>query len=221
MTRLCIFDLDGTLLNTLGGIRHYLNLALLQIGIAPVSEEQTRIFVGNGAAKLIERALRAAGKDTDTPEGRELYNSALSCFLSSYNADPNYLTDVYTGIPELLSALCERGIGLAVLSNKPHAAVEPLVRHYFGDVFSVMAGGRPGVPLKPAPDAVLSICREAGVDAADTAFIGDSDVDMMTAHAYGAGKAIGVLWGFRSREELLRCGADVTVSDPMDILDAI
>ncbi len=221
MTELCIFDLDGTLLNTLGGIRYFLNLTMERYGIAPLDEDTVRRFVGNGASRLVKRALVHNGIDTESEGGKRLFAEALREFVALYDSDPNYLTAVYDGIEELLSELKARGIKLAVLSNKPDSMVRPLVSLYFGNAFSYVAGAREGVPLKPAPDAALSICTELGTDADKTVYVGDSEVDIRMAKAYGAGASVGVLWGFRSREELVAEGADVIAAVPSDILGAI
>ena len=221
MTELCIFDLDGTLLNTLGGIRYFLNLTLDRYGIPPLDEERVREFVGNGASRLVERALRYSGIDTATERGGRLFAEVLREYVALYDSDPNYLTTVYDGIGDLLAALKARGVKLAILSNKPDSTVVPLASLYFGNTFSYVSGAREGIALKPAPDAALRICAELGVDAKNTVYIGDSEVDIRTAKAYGAGCAVGVLWGFRSREKLVAEGADVIAATPADILTAL
>ncbi len=211
----CIFDLDGTLLNTLTTITHYVNRSLKNAGAKTICEEVCRTLIGKGARNLLERALQQVGHTVDD------FDAFFRDYDETYNASPDYLTEPYPGTVALVSSLKAKGIRIAVLSNKPEGAVRPLVEKFFGDTVDVIFGGKPGVPLKPNPDAVAPVLSALGLAAAETAFIGDSGVDMQTAKNYGAAKAIGVLWGYRDEAELSACGADALAETPDDILRAL
>ena len=172
-------------------------------------------MVGKGARNLLERSLSLVGHTVAD------FEAFFSAYDLQYNAAPEYLTEPYEGVLPLIAALRESGMRLAVLSNKPEGAVRPLVERFFGDAIEIVAGGKTGIALKPDPAAVAPVLEALGVTAEETAFIGDSGVDMKTAKNYGAGLAIGVLWGFRDREELLSCGADLLAEKPADILKAL
>ena len=211
----CIFDLDGTLLNTLSTITYYVNAALARIGARAISEEECRGLVGKGARNLLERALCLVGHEVAD------FEAFLHEYDAHYNSDPAYLTAPYEGIEPLSDVLYKSGMRIAALSNKPEGAAKPLVEMYFGNKISVVSGGKPGAILKPDAGAVAPILAALGVKAEQTAFIGDSGVDMQTAKNYGAAMGIGVLWGFRDAGELLSCGADLLAAHPSDILKAL
>lgn len=210
-----IFDLDGTLLNTIKTINYYLNLALSTYGLGSVSEEDTMRFVGDGAIKLIERALDRVGADTS------LFDSVYKTYNEAYNSSPYYLTEVYEGIPELLSALKGKGIRLAVLSNKPDFAVKATIGKFLPDTFDIVRGGVDGVPLKPSPDALFEILREFGFTPDETAYIGDSEPDVLTAQNAGIKNAIFVTYGFRTADQLIYAGAKTVVDKAFDIISLI
>ena len=210
-----VFDLDGTLLNTIKTINYYLNLALSTYGLGSVSEEDTMRFVGDGAVKLIERALDCVGADSS------LFDSVYKTYNDAYNASPYYLTEVYEGIPELLSALKGRGIRLAVLSNKPAFAVKATVGKFLPDTFDIVRGGVDGVPLKPSPDSLFAILNELCISPDETAYIGDSEPDVFTAKNAGIKNAIFVTFGFRTREQLISAGAEILCNNPLEILNFI
>ena len=212
MYKLCIFDLDGTLTNTLEGIAHFANNALNKFGHASVPAEAYKTLVGDGARTLIERAVRYAGApaaDTD---------AILAYYNKTYNDDFLYKTVVYEGIPELLAALKRRGIKTAVLSNKPHETTVKVLEALFTEnAFDMYFGAREGVPLKPDKTAVLEIIAKLGVRAEDCLYIGDTATDIQTGK--GAGLfTVGVLWGFRQRGELERAGAGAIIEKPAEIL---
>ncbi len=212
-----LFDLDGTLLDTLGSIRMYLNEVLAEIAVKGITDDETRAFVGDGARVLVERALL-----NDDKRGRELlregYLARLTAvYVKRYNDNPYPKTVLYSGIDKALCALRQQGIRLAVISNKPDKTVKQLVSHFFPGVFDEVYGQRDAVPLKPSPEAPLEICRLLGVAPSETAYFGDTGVDVKTASAYGAGLNVGVAWGFREREELALAGADVIISHPNEI----
>ena len=208
----CIFDLDGTLLNTLTTIRYYVNEALFREGAEGITVEQCREMVGKGARNLLERAL--AAKNHKVEDFEAFYKG----YDAHYNSAPDYLTEPYEGIPEMIQGIFDKGLRIAVLFNKPEGAVRPLVERFFGDKVEIVMGGSAGVPLKPDPLAVAPILDFLGLRADETAFIGDSEVDMITAKNYGAALAIGVTWGYRDRDALVKNGADVLADKAEDVL---
>ena len=210
-----VFDLDGTLLNTIKTINHYLNLTLSTYGLGSVSEEDTMRFVGDGATKLIERALDRVGADSS------LIDSVYKTYNEAYNSSPYYLTEVYEGIPELLSALKGKGIRLAVLSNKPDFAVKATIGKFLPDTFDIVRGGVDGVPLKPSPDALFEILREFCFTPDETAYIGDSEPDVLAAQNAGIKNGIFVTYGFRTADQLRSVGAEILVHKAFDIIDYI
>ena len=213
MIKYCIFDLDGTLLNTIRSITYYVNKTLASFGIDPITEDECKIFVGDGARKLIERSLLSKGIISE-----EINERVLLKYNADYDADPYYLTEPYPGIPELLASLRQRGLVLGVLSNKPDPTAVSVVRRFFGDTFAFIAGGKDGVPLKPDPTSVNAMLSEMGGTPSALAFIGDTAVDIKTAKNAGAHLSVGVSWGFRDKSELERAGADVIVDSALDIL---
>ena len=202
MHKLCIFDLDGTLTDTLESLTYSVNLTLQELGADPITDEQCKAFVGSGARRLIERSLEAAGVDLERiEEAMEIYGRVFKKFCT-YHVAP------YEGITELLYALRERGIQLAVLSNKPHLQTVDVVEMFFEEnLFSHVQGQKEGIPRKPDPTAALMIAEKFGVTPEECVYIGDSDVDMKTGTAAGM-TTIGVAWGFRTKDVLLENGAD-------------
>ena len=213
MVKLCLFDLDGTLLDTLGNIAGHMNATLAAFDLAPFPVSDYRYFVGNGAAILTERVLRARGVYTPS-----LMEAFFLRFQESYISAPEQDVTVYDGIKELLAALRAQGVAAAVCTNKPHAAAVASVERFFGsDTFFAIAGAKEGVPLKPAPDAARQLMQEAGASTEETLFIGDSDADMLTAVAAGI-RGFGAKWGFRTPEELTEAGAHALLDHPTDLL---
>ncbi|MBO7304175.1 MAG: HAD family hydrolase [Clostridia bacterium] len=212
MIKCCIFDLDGTVLNTLDTIRYHLNKTLLCHGLPEVSGDECRRFVGNGARRLLERALSKSGV-TDSAT----VDKVLGDYLISYDAEPYVNTSVFEGIGELMTKLRDRGIRLALLSNKQHSATLAVAEKFFPGVFDAVQGGTDGIPLKPDPTSATALLDEMGICPSELAFIGDSEVDIETAKNLGAALAIGVSWGFRSAEELTLAGADVLATDADEI----
>ena len=210
-----VFDLDGTLLNTIKTITYYLNFSLSECGLPSVSEADTMAFVGNGAVKLIRRALARVGAD------EELFDKVYKIYNDAYNSSPYYLTEVYPGIMELLSALKTRGIKLAVLSNKPDFAVKAAVSHFFPNTFDLVLGARENVPLKPSPDGLFEIMESLGVKADEVAYIGDSEPDVFTAKNAGLNSAFFLTHGFRTRDQLVNAGAELLFDNPLEILNHI
>lgn len=210
-----IFDLDGTLLDTLSTIEFYLNKTLSSHGLPSVSRSQTMAFVGNGAAKLIERAMEAVGAD------KTLFDSIYKSYNESYNADPYYLTEPYDGISELIEWLKSSGIPLAVLSNKPDFAVKAAVDHFFPDSFDIVLGGREALPLKPDPTALIEIISDLGLVPDEICYIGDSEVDVLTAKNASVKNAFFVTWGFRTPDQLLTAGASILCHSTNELFNKI
>lgn len=196
MKKLVIFDLDGTLLNTIADLAAATNQALQQEGFPTHETDAYRFFVGNGINKLFERALPEQER---TEENIVKIRSLFIPYYDVHNAD---LSRPYPGIPELLAALQQKGIMLAVASNKYQVATRKLIAHYFPQIsFVEVLGQREGIPAKPDPSIVNDILAKAEVKHEEVLYVGDSNVDMQTAHNAGV-TAVGVAWGFRPRTEL-------------------
>ena len=194
--RLVIFDLDGTLLNTIADLAVATNEALKVMGYPTHNEEVIQTFVGNGVSKLLERSMP---EDKRTEENIALVRRHFMAYYDQHNAD---LSTPYPDIPELLFHLQQAGVKLAIASNKYQSATEKLVAHYFPNInFVCVLGQRPGIPVKPSPEIVNEIIASSNVCKEDALYIGDSGVDMQTAHNAGI-DAIAVSWGFRPRKEL-------------------
>ena len=207
-----IFDLDGTLLDTLETLSYYCNETLKAYGFAPYDKNDYKYMVGKGAKNLVESMLRGR----DAMESK-LFNEMYKYYIDLYNADTTYKTTYYDGILPLLDALLEKKMHMAVLSNKPNAATVPIIKNFFGERFSVCFGAREGVPIKPDPTAALEIVETLGFVPSECLYVGDTGVDMETGKNAGF-FTIGVLWGFREREELEKAGADFIAAKPLDIL---
>lgn len=205
-----VFDLDGTLLETLKDLAASTNFALRQYDMPEHSIEDVRMFVGNGVKKLMERAIP---NGLDNPKFEEVYATFRQHYLN-HNLDT---TKPYDGIPELLRELKGRGKKLAIVSNKFYAATQDLARHFFPDTIEVAIGERENIKKKPAPDTVVEALRQLGVSKEGAVYIGDSDVDIMTARNSGLPCA-SVLWGFRDKEFLLEHGATFFAEKPEDLL---
>ena len=217
-----IFDLDGTLLDTLGDLAASVNYALRTHGMPEHSIDDVRRFVGNGVRKLMERAV---------PDGaaNPLFEEAFATFRAYYVEHAQDTTRPYEGIPETLAALRERGCRLAVVSNKMRKATEELCRHFFPDTIEVAIGEdeAAGIRRKPAPDTVFAALDaleslgkpslSIGSPKASAVYVGDSDVDIETAHNAGI-PCISVLWGFRDKDFLIQHGAKTFISAPCDLL---
>ncbi|MBP3893861.1 MAG: HAD-IIIA family hydrolase [Atopobiaceae bacterium] len=196
-----VFDLDGTLLDTLEDLHLATNHALAANGFPARTKEEVRSFVGNGYRRLARLA-----SPEGTPDAAQ--EQVLRDFNTYYLAHDQDHTGPYEGIPELLEHLRAAGMPLAVVSNKGDAAVQDLMAHYFPGSFEAVAGEREGVRRKPAPDTVLAVMEQLHVAAGDIVYVGDSEVDVATAQNVGC-DCIVVTWGFRSVDELVRAGATV------------
>lgn len=202
MVKCCIFDLDGTLLNTLTTITYYINRTLVLHGLPVADEDEIRTYVGKGAANLVFRTLEARGVTDE-----KYISEFLHIYEAAYDNAPDYLTEPYEGIRELVSELRERGIKVSVLSNKPDFATVTAVKRIFGEVFDIVHGGRAGIALKPAPDSIFALLDELSSDMANCVYIGDSEVDVKTAINAGMDNFVAVTWGFRTKEQLRDEGA--------------
>ena len=211
MKKAVIFDLDGTLLDTLQDLAAAANWALRHNGLPERTLDEVRQFVGNGVGKLMERAV-------GLPANEALTQRALSDFKSYYVAHCQDATCLYPGIREILQMLRQRGIRTAIVSNKLQAGVTELHRAYFSDLVEVAVGERPEVRRKPAPDMVFVALRELDVAPEEALYVGDSDVDIQTAAAAHM-PCISVLWGFRDRDFLLAHGAKELASHPDELLN--
>ncbi len=215
MIKLCIFDLDGTLVNSLCDLADSMNYALTKHGYTPHATEQYKMLVGSGVSVLADRA---SGNPDMPPEKKQ---ALLSDFSEYYDQHCLNKTRPYIGIPELLSALDERGVCYSVMSNKPDVFSKRIVsalfpQHHFASVW----GKRDGFERKPCPDAVWALIDEQGFDRSECLYIGDSDVDICTARNAGL-KKCGVSWGFRTVKELRNAGADFIADTPADILSLL
>lgn len=212
MKKIVIFDLDGTLLNTLDDLAAASNHALAAMSLPQHPVEAFRMFVGNGVPKLVERM---------TPEARRgdtvLLSRLRQEFDDYYGAHGQDFTRPYDGVILLLDELLNWGVKLAILSNKPHGFVQTLVPHYFGERFAAIYGQRAGYPAKPDGSLVEEVLAALGGSAEEAVYLGDSGVDMETARNGGV-FSIGVLWGFRGREELLAHGARALIEKPEELL---
>ncbi|MGN1046394.1 MAG: HAD family hydrolase [Candidatus Cryptobacteroides sp.] len=213
MTKLAIFDLDGTLLNTIEDLAESCNHALTVCGFPARDLKEYNLMVGRGIYNLFRAALPEEART------EENVKRMAEVFIPYYDIHKCDLTRPYDGIKEMLDALSRAGVGLAVASNKYQEGAEGVVSHYFPDVdFVKVLGQSEGRPIKPSPEIVEEIMREAGVtDKGEVAYIGDSDVDMMTGANAGV-RTIGVTWGFRSREELLEHNPWRTVDTPQELM---
>ena len=212
----CIFDLDGTLTNTLESMTYSVNLTLEEMGLSKITKDQCRLFVGNGARVLIEKSLKAAG-DTDASrieEGMEIYGRI-------FDRNCTYHVTPYEGIPELLKALKDKGIQLAVLSNKPDRQTVKVVKAIFGEeLFDYAQGQKEGIRRKPEPDGVWYLMEQMHVSKEECLYIGDSEVDAATGRNAGL-KTIGVLWGFRDRKTLETAEVDDLIDRPDELLQFV
>ena len=212
----CIFDLDGTLTNTLESMTYSVNLTLEEMGLSKITKDQCRLFVGNGARVLIEKSLKAAG-DTDASrieEGMEIYGRI-------FDRNCTYHVTPYEGIPEMLKALKDKGIQLAVLSNKPDRQTVKVVKAIFGEeLFDYAQGQKEGIRRKPDPDGVWYLMEQMHVSKEECLYIGDSEVDAATGRNAGL-KTIGVLWGFRDRKTLETAGVDDLIDRPDELLQFV
>lgn len=213
MQKGAIFDLDGTLLYTLEDLKESVNFALAKYDYSPRTLEEVKSFVGNGVRLLMERAV---------PEGAENseFEAILKCFKKHYAKNMYNQTKPFDGILEMLETLHKRGYKIGVVSNKFDKAVKELCRKYFGERVEVAIGEdeQHGVRKKPAPDSVFKAMELLGCEKSLTYYIGDSEVDLETAHNSGL-QCISVTWGYKDEDFLKKQGARIIVHKPLEILD--
>lgn len=214
MVKLCIFDLDGTLLNTLEDLADAANHVLAEHHFPTHLVDAYRYFVGNGMPTLIRRILPPEHRDS------EVYQVCFNEFLEYYTLHMHDKTTVYEGLTEVLETLQQQHVKLAVATNKVHSALAPLMANFFPTVkWNALFGQREGVPVKPDPQVVYDILQATGCTKEETLYFGDTAVDMDTAHAAGL-KAVGVLWGYRPRTELEEAKAEIIIEKPAEILSS-
>lgn len=213
MYRTVIFDLDGTLLDTLGDLSAAANYVCRQNGWPEHTQEEIRGMVGHGIPNLVKNFTPAGGQSP------LMLANALHQFNRRYGAHNMEQTIPYEGIPALLTRLKAAGVKLAVCSNKADEFSQSIVSHYFPAVFDAVRGNLPGTPVKPDPGVVRELLDRLGAEAADTLMVGDSNVDIQTGHNAGL-RTCGVTWGFRSRESLVSAGAD-TLADTAEALERV
>ena len=213
MTKLVIFDLDGTLLDSLEDLADSCNYLLRKYGFPEHPLDSYRYFVGDGIHKLVERILPEDKRQADFVE--QVFQEMVA-YYDIHKADK---TMPYHGIVETLEVLQRKGVMLAVASNKVNKAMMPLMEHYFPTIsFAAVLGQREGIPVKPHPQIVFDILKMAGVSAEEALYVGDTGVDMDTAHRAGL-KAVGALWGYRDRQELAEHQAEYIIAQPMELFE--
>lgn len=213
MIKLCIFDMDGTLVNTIDTIAYFGNTTLENFGIEPIPTENYKTLVGNGSRVLIERMLKFRDAEPDNID--EIHR----WYMNKYDNDFMYLTCAYDGIIPMLKALKDAGIKTAILSNKDDVTAKKVSDELFeAELIDLCLGAREGKALKPDPESVFEIIEDFGVAHSECIYIGDTATDIETAKNAGL-YSIGVLWGFRDETELRNAGADKIISDPMEIAD--
>lgn len=216
MRKAVIFDLDGTLSDSIASIKYCCDRAIAPFGYGPFPEKDYKYFVGDGAVNLVKRALRAAG-DAELLH----FEEAMELYRQYFAVDCMYQVKPYPGIPELLTALKEQGLKIAVLSNKPHEQTVDVIETLFGkECFDVILGQKEGVPVKPDPAGVSVVLRELGLEAGEVLYLGDTATDMKTGKGAGA-FTVGALWGFRERKELEENHADAVIGHPLELLEYI
>ena len=210
MIKAVIFDLDGTLVDSIADLCNSSNFALKKYGFPQHELYKYNYFVGNGMTNLIERVIPKEALNKET------FQKVYDAFIEHYSS--NYLVNTapFDGINESLNTLKENGIKLAVLSNKKDEFTKRIAKELFGDVFSAVSGKKDAVPLKPNPDSTLNILKSFGVSPSECAFLGDSGVDMETAVNSGC-VPVGVLWGLRTEDELKNSGAKHLIHNPTEI----
>ena len=214
MIKAVIFDMDGTTVDTLNSIAYFVNQAMKKYGLDELSVQKVCEFIGNGPKKLIDSSIEYVNGDLKKSD------EILTYYLNEYNANYLHLAKPYDGIIKMLEDLKAKGILSAIISNKQDEAVRKISDAFFGDLVIKAAGTKPDVPRKPAPDSLINLMKELGVEKDEVIFVGDTNVDIFTAKNAGV-KSIGVLWGFRDEQELRDAKADYIVSNPEEILELI
>lgn len=214
MKKAVIFDLDGTLSDSINSIKYCADKALEPFGIGPFETKQYCYFVGDGAANLVKRALIAGGD-------KELvhFEEAFALYKEIFRDNCMYQVKPYDGIRELLVKLKEAGVKIAVLSNKPHVETIRVIETLFGkDYFDVIQGQKEGVAIKPSPQGAFQVLEQLNLTAEEILYLGDTATDMKTGKSAGA-FTVGALWGFRERQELEESHADAIIGHPLELLE--
>lgn len=212
----CIFDLDGTLVNSTYALQRSTNLTLEEFGLSPISIEDIKKIVGDGYKKQMERALLLHGEGA-----MRFYEASLPLYMEYFSKNCLYRLDAYDGILEMLGELKKRGIRTAVFSNKPHAQTMENVSYVFGkEMFDQILGQKEGTPVKPNPAGVFQILDHCNLRPEECLYFGDTNTDMQTGKAAGI-KTVGVLWGFRGKEELEQYSPDYLISHPLQAVRII
>ena len=209
MIKCVIFDLDGTLLNTLEDLKNSTNFALSKYGYPERTLKEIRNFVGDGVRKLIERAI---------PQNAENIDECLCVFKKHYAQNMYNCTAPYDNIVEILNELRAKNIKIGVVSNKFDSAVKELCKKYFNGCIDIALGQSEAIPKKPAPNGVIKVIKDLGADITNTIYVGDSEIDVQTAKNANI-KCIGVTWGFRDKEKLL--GADFIIDNPSELIQIL
>ncbi len=216
MIKACIFDLDGTIADTIETITYYGNRALNKFGFGDIDSETYKLLVGNGYEILVKNMLNTLGVYTD-----KVYNEMKEFYHDDYETDSMYKTKIYDGMKELVKFLGENKIKRGVLTNKPQGAADDVIKYFFEDnSFEIVSGISDGDKLKPDPQRLFKMLEKMGVKNDEVLYFGDTKTDMQTGKNANL-FTIGVLWGFRSKEELLTNGADMLASHPDEIIEYI
>lgn len=217
LIKLCIFDLDGTVVNSLSSIAFFANQTLEAFGFEPFSTDDYRHLAGGGARKLMTNLINARGADIS------LLDDMVSDWLSRYENNAFYLTETYDGIIDMLTALKDIGVKTAIVTNKSERVAKQIIEGSFGapgKLIDVAVSEHPQMVLKPAPDELLNVGKQFDIPMSQTLYIGDHGIDMQTGKNAGA-IACGVTWGFHTAEELIASGADLVVNTPTQIIEYI
>lgn len=213
MKKAVIFDLDGTLSDTIRSIKYCLDLALVPFGYGTVTEDECKYFAGDGAANLVKRALASKNVDAEAH-----FEEVFAEYKKVFRVHCMHDVKPFDGIVELIGELKERGVKIAVLSNKPHAETVSVIETLFGKgTFDVILGQTDHIAIKPDPAGAFEIFKQLKLSAEDVLYLGDTSTDMRTGKGSGA-FTIGVLWGFRPREELEEYHADAIIAHPLEAL---
>lgn len=215
MIKAVIFDLDGTVSDTLSTIAHFGNLALTHFGFGAIDKEHYKYFAGDGKVMLIHRMLKYHDADTE-----ENFKKVEAKYDRDYEADPIFETKPFDGLTDELQKLKDRGIKLAILSNKPDNVTVMVSKKLFGDLFDIVHGKRENIATKPDPEGTVALMEELGVSQEECIFVGDTNVDIFTAKNVNM-KSIGVLWGFRDEKELKDACADYIIEKTSEMYDTI
>ncbi len=214
MIKAILFDLDGTLINSLDDLADGVNHTLAKYGFPTFDTEKYKYFIGNGMRNLIERTLPEEFRNT------EIHNKVLADFMAYYKAHSLVKTAPYSDVHTLLDTLIKKGVKSVVITNKAHAAAERISNHFFGDKITAVYGQREGIATKPNPEIIFLCLKELNLSPENCLFVGDSGMDMLAGVNSGI-TPVGVTWGFRSEDELRENGAKHIINEPLELLELI